>query len=102
MFTTPLESYNLFLYFRSHSSWWTRERVNEYFPAFTKDSPALIEFLKARNLLPTLAKDSVNPLWKRALDSVRYVTNHLEATLLFWSVLTAGLALICTSGGNRK
>ncbi|XP_018564057.1 lipase maturation factor 2 [Anoplophora glabripennis] len=87
---------------KSQSTWWVRERVSEYFPAFSRDSPALIEFLKARNLLPTLSKQTVNPIWKQALDSIRYVTNHLEATLLFWSVLTAGLALICTSGSGKK
>lgn len=87
---------------RSVSTWWVREKVGEYFPAFSKDSPALIDFLKARNLLPTISKHVVNPLWKQALDSIRYVTNHLEATLLFWSVFTAGLAVICTSGSGKK
>lgn len=92
----------MYFFVRSQSAWWTREQVKEYFPAYSKDSPALIDFLKARNLLPTLSKQAVNPIWKQALDSIRYVTNHLEATLLFWSVFTAGLALICTSGGSKK
>nr|CAI5843220.1 unnamed protein product [Callosobruchus analis] len=86
---------------RSNPSWWTREKVREYFPALTKDSPMLIDFLKARNLLPTAPKQPVNPIWKQSLDTIRYVTNHLEATLLFWSVLSAGLAIICTSGSRN-
>ncbi|KAJ8964087.1 hypothetical protein NQ314_005141 [Rhamnusium bicolor] len=88
--------------YKSKSAWWTREKVGEYFPAYTKDSPGLIEFLKARNLLPTISKQVVNPIWKQALDTIRYITNHLEATLLFWAVFTAGLALICTSGSSKK
>lgn len=97
-----IKLFNMNYYFRSQSAWWSREQVKEYFPPFSKDAPALIDFLKARNLLPAVSKETVNPIWKQSLDSIRYVTNHLEATLLFWSVLTAGLALICTSGGGKK
>ncbi|KAJ8968693.1 hypothetical protein NQ317_007340 [Molorchus minor] len=86
----------------SKATWWTRERVAEYFPPYSKDNSALLDYLKARNLLPTLSNQFVNPIWKQILDGIRYITNHLEATLLFWSVLTAGLALICTSSGSSK
>lgn len=74
-----------------------RQKVGDYFPAYTKDSPALVDYLKARNLLPTSSKHIVNPIWKQILDAVRYVTGHLEATLLLWSVFTAGCAIITTS-----
>lgn len=77
--------------------WWTRERTGDYFPAYTKDSPALIDYLKARNLLPIVSKTPVNAIWKQILDGVRYVTGHLEATLLLWSVFTAGCAIITTT-----
>ncbi|CAH1981690.1 unnamed protein product [Acanthoscelides obtectus] len=87
---------------KSSSAWWIREKVREYFPALSKDSPMLIDFLKARNLLPTAPKQAINPIWKQSLDTIRYVTNHLEATLLFWSVLSAGLAIICTSGSGSS
>ncbi|XP_060535844.1 lipase maturation factor 2-like [Cylas formicarius] len=87
---------------RSQPAWWVREKVSEYFPAYTKDSPALVDFLKARNLLPASTRQTVNPIWKQVLDSVRYVSDHLEATLLFWSVFTAGLAIIATSSPRRN
>ncbi|XP_019875245.2 lipase maturation factor 2-like [Aethina tumida] len=83
---------------RSQSAWWTRVKVGEYFPPYSSSSNALIDYLRARNLLPAKSKQTVNPLWKQLLDSVRYVTSHLEATLLLWSVFTAGCALITTSG----
>ncbi|KAB0792048.1 hypothetical protein PPYR_14009 [Photinus pyralis] len=86
---------------RWQSAWWKREKVGEYFPAFSKDSAALVDYLKARNLLPTPAKDAVNPIWKQVLDSVRYVTSHLEATLLLWSVFTASCAIITTTAKSR-
>jgi len=82
---------------RSQPSWWVRQKVGEYFPVYTKDSPALVDYLRARNLLPTPSKQGVNPIWKQILDGVRYVTGHLEATLLLWSVFTAGCAIITTS-----
>ncbi|RZC35518.1 lipase maturation factor 2, partial [Asbolus verrucosus] len=82
---------------RSQPSWWVRQKVGEYFPAYTKDSPALVDYLKARNLLPTPTKHNVNSIWKQILDAVRYITGHLEATLLLWSVFTAGCAIITTS-----
>lgn len=77
--------------------WWTREKVAEYFPAYTKDSPPLVDYLKARNLLPLVSKTPVNAVWKRILDSIRYITSHMEATLLLWSIFTAGCAVITTS-----
>ncbi|CAH1155261.1 unnamed protein product [Phaedon cochleariae] len=89
---------------RNQFGWWTREKTSEYLPVLSKDSSFLIDYLRARNLLPTPPKEKANALWKQTLDTVRYVVNHLEATLLFWSVLTAGLAVICTtaSGSGTK
>jgi hypothetical protein len=81
---------------RSQPSWWVRQRVGEYFPAYTKDSPALVDYLKARNLLPTPTRHNVNPVRKQILDGIRYITGQLEATLLLWSVFTAGCAIITT------
>ncbi|KAK9881471.1 hypothetical protein WA026_016355 [Henosepilachna vigintioctopunctata] len=85
----------------SQSSWWTRTRQKEYFPSYSSDSPALTEYLKARNLIPTTPKDAPNPIWKQILDKIRYVASHLEATLLLWSVFTAGCAIISTSGKSK-
>ncbi|CAH0546015.1 unnamed protein product [Brassicogethes aeneus] len=86
---------------KSQSTWWTRTKVGEYFPAYSASSSTLHDYLNARALLPSKSKQPVNPLWKRVLDSVRYVTSHLEATLLLWSVFTAGCAVITTSGGRK-
>ncbi|XP_044755218.1 lipase maturation factor 2-like [Coccinella septempunctata] len=86
---------------RSQQSWWTRVRQNEYFPAFSKDSPTLTDYLKARNLIPTTPKYAPNPIWKQILDKIRYVASHMEATLLLWSVFTAGCAIISTSAKNK-
>lgn len=87
---------------RSQQVWWKRVKVNDYFPPFSKDSPALIDYLKARNLLPTAPKHAPHPLWKQILDSIRYVASHFEASLLLWSVFTAGCAIITTSGSSKK
>lgn len=83
--------------FRNLPVWWVREKTGEYFPPYTKDSTTLVDYLKARNLLPVVSKTPVNAIWKQVLDSIRYVTSHLEATLLLWSVFTAGCAIITTT-----
>lgn len=85
------------LLFSNTPVWWVREKTGEYFPPYSKDSPALIDYLKARNLLPIVSKTGVHAVWKQGLDSIRYVTSHLEATLLLWSVFTAGCAIITTT-----
>ncbi|CAG9770725.1 unnamed protein product [Ceutorhynchus assimilis] len=82
---------------RSQPAWWIREKVGEYFPAYTKDSPALEDFLKARNLLPSSKGQELNPIWKQGLDIVRVAASKLEATLLFWSVFTGALAIVASS-----
>ncbi|XP_028135672.1 lipase maturation factor 2 [Diabrotica virgifera virgifera] len=82
---------------RSQRAWWTREKISEYLPVVSLDSPFLTDYLKARSLLPLTSKGNVNPLWTQALDFIRYIVNHLEATLLFWSVVSAGFAVICTT-----
>ncbi|KAF7273526.1 hypothetical protein GWI33_013769 [Rhynchophorus ferrugineus] len=84
----------------SGTSWWVREKVSEYFPPYAKDSPVLEDFLKARNLLPSGKPSELNPIWKQVLDSIRFVANQVEATLIFWSVFSAGLAIIATISGS--
>ncbi|KAK9720857.1 Lipase maturation factor [Popillia japonica] len=86
---------------RWQSAWWKREKVGEYFPVFSKDSAVLQDTLKARNLLPTVSKQKVHPIWKQVLDSIRMVASQLEATLLMWSVFTAGCAIITTTTKNK-
>ncbi|XP_050295295.1 lipase maturation factor 2-like [Anthonomus grandis grandis] len=82
---------------RSKSAWWIRERVSEYFPAFSKDSPALEDFLKARNLLPTRKSISATSVMDKGLEGLRSVVNRVDASMLFWSILLAAFAIL-TSG----
>lgn len=44
-------------------------------------------------------KEKVNDIWKNILDAIRNVTNRLEASMLLWSVFTAGFAILAT--GSR-
>nr|XP_022920242.1 lipase maturation factor 2-like [Onthophagus taurus] len=82
-------------------SWWKREKIGEYFPAHAKDSASLLDTLKARNMLPNPIKREVHPLWQQSLDSIRYVTGYMEASLLMWSIFTAGCAIITTTTRNK-
>jgi len=80
------------------NSWWTRTKLDDFTPVYSKDSPGLVEFLKARNLIPSAkGKITVHPVWKQILDGIRYVANNLEASLLLWSIFTAGCAVITTT-----
>lgn len=104
---------------RETQTWWRRTLISEYMPAYARDSPALVDYLSARNLLPAVtpsastssrgagAVDDLTaqllPWWRKALDPIRSLTGYLEATLLLWSVFTAGCAIITTtSGGGSK
>jgi len=82
---------------RWSQTWWRRERVGEYFPVYTKDSPGLVDYLKARNLLPTTSKQPAHPIWKQVLNAIRTLASHVEPSILLWSVFSAGCALIATT-----
>jgi len=71
--------------------------VSEYFPPYSKDSPALEDYLRARNLWPSNKPEELNEVWQRGLDAARFGANKFEATLLFWSVLVAALAIVASS-----
>lgn len=88
-------------FIRQSSSWWTREKVGEYFPIFSRDHPPLIEYLTKMKIIQEKPLDhSVNPTLKLILNSVRSVIGKVEPSLLLWSVFTAGCAIIM-SGYNR-
>ncbi|KAH1002951.1 hypothetical protein HUJ04_008971 [Dendroctonus ponderosae] len=75
-------------------AWWVREQVGEYFPAHSKDSPALEDYLRARNLLPAAKPQPLHPAWKRVLDPIRQLSNQFEGSLLVWAVLATAFAII--------
>lgn len=85
--------------------WWTREKVSEYFPIFSRDHPPLLDFLRHMKVLSGASEreDSVSgsqvaPWLKMLLDRLRYLVSHVEPSLLLWSVFSAGCAIITTSG----
>ncbi|XP_066250668.1 lipase maturation factor 2-like [Euwallacea similis] len=79
---------------RSQPGWWVRERVTEYFPPYSKDSPALEDYLRARNLLPSRKQEVEPDLWKKAMDKMRLGGSQLEGSILFWTLLAAALTII--------
>ncbi|KZC09035.1 PREDICTED: lipase maturation factor 2-like [Dufourea novaeangliae] len=82
-------------------AWWTREKVNEYFPIFSHDHPPLIEYLSKMKIIQDKPAFKVtNELLKLLLDSIRSVVSRIEASLLLWGVFTAGCAIVMTSYNN--
>ncbi|XP_008550546.1 lipase maturation factor 2 [Microplitis demolitor] len=79
-------------------SWWTREKVGEYFPIFSRDHPPLLEYLKKLNILHDKPTTKVtNKVMKTVLDSLRMLVEKIEPSLLIWSIFTAACAIIMTS-----
>ncbi|GLV46648.1 uncharacterized protein CBL_11509 [Carabus blaptoides fortunei] len=89
---------------RWQTTWWKRERMDEYFPVFTRDNPALVDYLRSVNVLPSAVplKYIVHPTWKTILDNVRYVAGRVEASILLWSVFSAGCAIITSTTRSNK
>ncbi|XP_012264453.2 lipase maturation factor 2-like [Athalia rosae] len=83
---------------KSSSTWWTREKVGEYFPIFSRDHPPLIEYLTKMKIIQDMI-ENVNPTLKLILNSLRSMVSKIEASLLLWSVFAAGCAIIM-SGYN--
>ncbi|XP_033338138.2 lipase maturation factor 2 [Megalopta genalis] len=79
-------------------AWWTREKIEEYFPTFSRDHPPLIEYLTRMKIIQDkpVFKVTNEPL-KLLLDSIRSIVCKIEASLLLWGVYTAGCAIIMTS-----
>ncbi|OAD57121.1 Lipase maturation factor 2 [Eufriesea mexicana] len=77
-------------------TWWTREKMREYFPIVSYDHPELIEFLSDVKII----QDKPNELLKLLLDSIRSLIYKIEASLLLWGVFTAGCTVIITSYNN--
>ncbi|XP_049810816.1 lipase maturation factor 2-like [Schistocerca nitens] len=90
---------------RSASAWWTRERVGEYFPIFSRDHPPLLEYLRNVKILTDSRKDpTVIPWLKMLLDRLRKLATAVDPAILMWSLFTAGCAIVAgsASSGSRK
>ncbi|XP_015590063.1 lipase maturation factor 2 [Cephus cinctus] len=76
-------------------AWWTREKVTEYFPVFSRDHPPLIDYLTKMKIIQEkpMVKVTNKPL-KIVLDSIRSLIIRFEASLLLWGIFTAGCAII--------
>ncbi|XP_015121845.1 lipase maturation factor 2 [Diachasma alloeum] len=84
-------------------SWWTREKVGEYFPIFSRDHPPLLEYLSKMKILKDEKVVAVtNEVLKSLLGAIRAVVNKIEASLLLWSVFTAGCAIIMTGNSSGR
>ncbi|XP_012221862.1 lipase maturation factor 2-like [Linepithema humile] len=86
----------------STRAWWTREKVGEYFPIFSKDHQPLIEYLTKLKILQEKPgfKIKAEPL-KLILDKLRWSVCNVEASLLLWGVFTAGCTLIVAGYYDR-
>ncbi|XP_076239809.1 lipase maturation factor 2 [Calliopsis andreniformis] len=79
-------------------AWWTREKIEEYFPIFSHDHPPLIEYLSKMKIIQDKPAFKVtNEPLKLLLDSVRSVVHKIEASLQLWAVFTTGCAIIMTN-----
>ncbi|CAK9830486.1 Lipase maturation factor 2 [Anthophora retusa] len=82
-------------------AWWTREKVEEYFPIFSRDHPPLIEYLSKMKIIQDKPAFKVtNEPLKLLLDSIRSLVYKVEASLLLWGVFTAGCTIIMTNYNN--
>ncbi|XP_034244722.1 lipase maturation factor 2-like [Thrips palmi] len=79
------------------SSWWTREKVGEYFPIFTRDHPPLLDYLNTMKVLSPSAKEEPPVAWlKLALDFIRSFVALVEPSILLISLFISGCVLITT------
>ncbi|KAL0116070.1 hypothetical protein PUN28_011138 [Cardiocondyla obscurior] len=84
-------------------SWWTRERIGEYFPIFSKDHSPLLDYLTKIKIIQEKPgfKIANEPL-KLILDYVRSLISKVEPSLILWGVLTAGCTIIITGNFNSS
>ncbi|KDR11021.1 lipase maturation factor 2-like [Zootermopsis nevadensis] len=83
--------------------WWTREKVGEYLPIFSRDHPPLLDYLRNIKILTGASQEGtdsgshVAPWLKALLDRLRYLVSLVEPSILLWSIFSAGCAIITTS-----
>ncbi|KAK2582003.1 hypothetical protein KPH14_002436 [Odynerus spinipes] len=75
--------------------WWTRKKVEEYMPIFTRDHLPLIEYLSKMKIIQDEASLKItNERLKSTLDVIRGFILKIDASLLLWGVFTAGWLII--------
>lgn len=96
---------SLHVFCRWSGPWWTREKVGEYFPIFSRDHGPLVDYLHKMKILPetperqdAVSESQVTPWLKALLDRLRYLVSHVEPSLFLWSIFSAGCAIITTTG----
>ncbi|XP_033224978.1 lipase maturation factor 2-like [Belonocnema kinseyi] len=83
---------------KNSQAWWTREKVGEYFPVFSRDHPPLLEYLAKMKIVQDKPAPKVsNEPVKFVLDHLRAMVSKIEASILLWGVFTAGCAIILTA-----
>ncbi|XP_044736039.1 lipase maturation factor 2-like isoform X2 [Chrysoperla carnea] len=95
-----LYNYHYTLWDQRTINWWTRQKVGEYFPVFTKDTVSLQDYLQSQKLLPANIKQvqsTVNPIIKIVLDNLRHFAAQVEGSFFLWSVFSAGCVIILTT-----
>lgn len=86
----------------SSSQWWTRKRVGEYFPVFSRDHPPLLEYLVKMKIVQSKSTPKVtNTYLKLILDYLRLITSKIDASFLLWGIFTAGITIIMTRDYNQ-
>lgn len=94
--------YNVLAYRSNTRAWWTREKVGEYFPIFSKDHQPLIEYLTKLKILQEKPGFKVKAeLVKLFLDKIRWSVCNIEASLVLWGVFTAACTLIVVGYYDR-
>ncbi|KAF6207882.1 hypothetical protein GE061_016331 [Apolygus lucorum] len=80
---------------RESSTVWTRKKVSEYFPVFSKDHPPLLDYLKNLNIIGDEGKEPQTPAGlAKALTELRGIFTRLEPQFLMLSLLITGFAVI--------
>lgn len=86
---------------QTNNAWWTREKMGEYFPTFSRDHPPFVDYIKKMKVIQDKPDFKVaNEPLKLILDNLRFLIGKIEASLFLWGVFTAGCTVIVTGYSN--
>lgn len=74
--------------------WWTRKRIEDYMPIFTKDHLPLVEYLSKLKIIQDKSSKITNERLKSILDVIRGLVSKIKAHLFLWGVHTAGCGIL--------
>ncbi|XP_014250285.1 lipase maturation factor 2-like [Cimex lectularius] len=103
--SAPPKYVRAFLYHYHYTPWsqrdkpatWTRKKVSEYFPIFSKDHTPLLDYLKNYKILEPPRKETLSPTVVKVLNEVRNTITVIEPPFLMLSLVLTGLAIIVFS-----